>query len=141
MNKEQYLKDRVDNQIDWYSKKSATNKRMHLWCKGLVIVFSAIIPLLSGFLETGPKYFNYIIGILGMLVAIFAGISELMKFQEKWAKYRTTAETMKHEKFLFLTESIHYIEDQGRFNKFVSRIETLISTENTEWSNIVSQEE
>ncbi len=141
MNEEQYIKDRVDDQIVWYGTKSATNKRMHLWTKGLIITFSACIPLISGFLKSGPEYLSYVVGVLGMVVAILTGISELMKFQEKWAKYRTTAETLKHEKFLYMTQSGHYIDPKKHFNLFVSRIETLISTENSDWSKIVAQEE
>ena len=141
MNEEQYIKDRVDDQIKWYGSKSATNKKMHIWTKGMIITFSAFIPLISGFLKSGPEYLNYVVGILGMLVEILTGISELMKYQEKWTKYRTTAETLKHEKFLYMTKSAHYIDEKKRFNQFVSRVETLISTENSEWSKIISQEE
>ncbi|GAA4271597.1 DUF4231 domain-containing protein [Aquimarina gracilis] len=141
MNEEQYIKDRVEDQIKWYGTKSAANKRMHLWTKGLIISFSAFIPLISGFLKSGPEYLNYVVGALGMVVAILTGISELMKFQEKWAKYRTTAETLKHEKFLYMTKSGHYHAEKAQFNQFVSRIETYISTENSEWSKIISQEE
>ncbi len=141
MNEDQYIKERVDDQIAWYSTKSATNKTLHLWTKGLIITFSALIPFISGFLKSGPEYLDYVIGVLGMLVAILTGISELMKFQEKWSKYRTTAETLKHEKFLYSTQSGHYKDQERHFNLFVGRIENLISTENSDWSKIINQEE
>lgn len=141
MNEEQYISERIDGQIRYYSSKSTTNKKLYQWSKGVVIVFSALIPFISGFLETGPKYLSFVIGLLGMLVAILVGISELLKFQDKWTNYRTTAEILMQEKYLYQTKSIHYLEDKNRFNKLVSRVETLLSTENSEWAKMMSQEQ
>ncbi|MBP2831936.1 DUF4231 domain-containing protein [Aquimarina sp. U1-2] len=140
MTEDQYIKERVDDQIRWYDTKSSRNKSLHLWTKGLVITFSALIPFISGFLKSGPEYLDYVVGILGMVVAILTGVSELMKFQDKWAKYRTTAETLKHEKFLFSTQSGHYHGQENYFTIFVGRIEALISTENSDWSKIISED-
>ena len=143
MKEDQYMKERVNDQINWYSKKSTRNKQLHLWMRGLVIVFSAIIPFAAGFVETNPDfiYLNYIIGILGMLVAILTGISSLMKYQEKWVKYRTASETLKHEKFLYVTKSGEYKSQGDHFSTFVNRVESLISKENSLWNEYMVKEE
>ena len=47
-----------------------------------------------------------IIGIIGVSIALIAGIMNLYKFHENWVSYRTTAEILKHEKYLFLTGAL-----------------------------------
>ncbi len=145
MKEEQYIKERVDDQLNWYSKKSVTNKKYHLWTRGLVIVFSAIIPFAAGFLEThkndSTTYLNYVIGVLGMLVAILTGVSALMKFQEKWVKYRSTSEALKHEKYLYMTSSGGYKNADDPFHLLVTTVENLISKENATWGEFMNKED
>ena len=70
---------------------------------------------------------------MGLLITIITGVVTLYKFQENWIEYRTTCETLRHEKFLFLTQTDPYdIEDP--FNLLVHRVENLISKENTQWA-------
>lgn len=132
MEKEIYLKDRLEDQINWYDKKSQANQR---WFKSLritEIVCAALIPFIAGMSVSIP-YGTVIIGSLGVVIAISAGLSSLNKYQENWLTYRTTCETLRHEKFLFLTGCKPYDSDLA-FNKFVERIENLISKENSQWS-------
>ena len=138
-----YLDGRVLDQMNWYSNKSTTNKRFHLWTRGLVIVFSIMIPFAAGFIETNPTYLylNSTVGLLGVISAILIGLSALMKFQEKWIKYRTSSEAMKYEKHLYLTRSGHYKEAKDPFNLFVMRIENIIINENAIWSDYIRKEE
>ena len=143
MNQEDYIEQRVDNQLHWYSAKSMINKKMHLGTRGLVIIFSAFIPFAAGFSETHPDhlYLNYLIGVLGMLVAIIAGVSALMKYQEKWVKYRSTAEALNREKYMFMTLSGNYQDEKDPFHLLVTRVENIIALENTMWSEFMNEDE
>lgn len=141
MTEDEYIKERVDNQINWYSTKSGTNKNYHLWTKALVIVFAALIPFAAGFISPDTAWLNYLIATLGVLTAIFTGLSALLKFQEKWNEYRTTSETLKHEKYLFITKSGPYDKEDESFKTFVSRIENLISKENSAWSQYINKDD
>ena len=47
-----YLTDRVDDQIDWYDKKSSWNQRMFKQLQILQIVAAASIPFLTGFITS-----------------------------------------------------------------------------------------
>ena len=65
-----------------------------------------------------------------------------MKFQEKWSEYRTTSETLKHEKYLYETKSGPYDNERtDNFKSFVVRIENLISKENSSWSQYINKKE
>ena len=138
MTEQEYIKIRIDDQITWYSHKAKTNKLLNHWTKGLIIVFSATIPLVAGF-EFCSKIKNVILGVLGSLIAILSGLSALLKFQEKWTEYRTTSETLKHEKILFQTKTSPYSEEVEPFKILVTRTENLVSKEHSAWSQYINK--
>jgi hypothetical protein len=139
MTEQEYIKARIDDQIKWYSEKASTNKLYNHWTKGLIILFSATIPLIAG-LEFCSTIKNITVGILGSLIAILSGLSGLLKFQEKWSEYRTTSETLKHEKILFQTKTGPYSEDSNPFKLLVTRTENLVSKEHSAWSQYINKQ-
>jgi len=139
MTEQEYIKFIVDNQINWYSNKAKINKLLNYWTKSLVIAFSATIPLVAG-LEFCATTKNVILGILGTLIAILSGLSGLLKFQEKWAEYRTASETLKHEKIFFQTKTGPYSEEPEPFKLLVIRIENLKSKEHFAWSQYINKQ-
>jgi len=44
-----YLKERVQDQIDWYDRKSTFNKRWFIWLRAVESASTATVPFLSGF--------------------------------------------------------------------------------------------
>lgn len=75
-------------------------------------------------------------GILGLAIAVITAVVSLCQFQENWVEYRTTCESLKHEKFLFLTKTEPYNVDTP-FPLLVQHIESMISKENTTWSQCI----
>jgi len=133
MNETEYLEQRVEDQIKWYGKKSARNKKWFRICQFAQLLMAALITL-SGMTEiTNDESVRIAVPIIGALIAIITGIVGLYKFQENWLEYRTTAESLKHEKFLFMTKSVPY-DTKEPLNKFVNEVESIISKENTNWS-------
>lgn len=140
INTENYIENRLQNQIDWYSKKSTTNKRYNYLFKTTILIISTSIPLLSGIPILDDNLIRIVLGVLGAIIAIMSGIVSLFKFQEKWTNYRTTSETLKHEKYLFLTKTTPYNE-QDAFGTLVSRVESIISRENSDWNSFFSKKD
>lgn len=128
---------RVADQIRWYDKKSATNKNSFLSLKITEIVLALTIPLLSGYMET-QSVIAKIVGVLGLIVATIAGLITLLKYQENWIEYRTVAESLKLEKFLFLAKAGPYKESKASFPLFAERFESLISNSTKKWTSYVS---
>lgn len=136
MNESEYLKTRMDDQISWYDKKSQYHQN---WYKGLRIVeiiSAASIPFLAGYIKDAEPHFQTAVGFLGLLIAVITAVVSLCQFQENWVEYRTTCESLKHEKFLFLTKTDPYNIDMP-FPLLVQRVESMISKENTAWSQYV----
>lgn len=136
MTEEQFIKERVDDQINWYDKKSQLNQRWYKWLRICEIAAAAAIPFLAGYMSNKHTAIPVVVGFLGCIIAIIAGISVLYQFQENWVEYRTTCESLRHEKYLFLTQTEPYNVDNP-FQLLVQRVESLVSTENTKWSQLV----
>jgi hypothetical protein len=135
MDAEQYLKDRVDDQINWYDNKSLYNQRWFKRLRVSEVVCAVFIPFLSGYIHVYQIPITFVIGALGVVIAVIAGLLSLYQFQEIWVQYRTVCESLKKEKFLYLTCSEPYnCNDEERLQTLVHRVETLISKENTNWA-------
>ena len=130
MDAEEYVKGRLEPQIDWYDEKSARNKGTVLSFRVVEIVCAAMIPLLSVYLENAVLRFTT--GLLAAVIVVCVGVVALFQFQERWVTYRSAAEGLKKEKFLFLTRVEPYNTDKP-FQVLVHRVETLISQENLNW--------
>jgi hypothetical protein len=139
MTQEEYLKQRLDDQIDWYDRKSSWNQKWYKRLQVILLVAAAAIPFLSGYVsevpvaELGLPWVKIAIGLLGVAIAAIAAVLGLYNFQENWIKYRTTCESLKKEKYKFLTGVLPY-DDDNAFTLLVEHVEGLISKENTDWS-------
>ena len=91
----EYLKQRLDDQINWYGKKSVANQAAYKRLR-LIEIIAAAIPLLAGYSQES-LHVGMTIGVLGLIVAVLAGIVSLYRFQENWTEYRAVAESLKQE--------------------------------------------
>jgi hypothetical protein len=132
---EEYVQQRINDQIGWYDRKSITNKRWFKRLRFAEIVAAATIPFLSGFADKS-FLIKIAIGALGVFVAVIASVLGLLQFQVHWIAYRAIAESLRKEKFLFLTQTDPYDKDDA-LHLFVQRVEALLSKENIEWAQSV----
>jgi len=102
------------------------------------IISAALIPLLSSFVSYF-KETQILISVLGAVVVVCGALSRLGKYHENWLKYRETSELLKHEKYLFLTSTDPY-ENQP-FQLLVERVESIISAENINWSQLATKDD
>jgi hypothetical protein len=135
---EEYIEQRLSDQISWYDRKSGRNQRWFKRLRFAEIVAAATIPFLSGF--AGNSFLIKIaIGGLGVVVAVIASLLGLLQLQERWIEYRSTAESLRKEKYLFLTQTDPYDKDDA-FHLLVQRVEALLSKENTEWTQSIMKQ-
>ncbi|MBU1343801.1 MAG: DUF4231 domain-containing protein [Proteobacteria bacterium] len=137
MDPDQYIKERVDDQIEFYDSRSQSNQRSYKRLSGVQIVCGALIPLISGFSQDIYSS-RWIIAFLGVAITCATGFLSINKHQERWINYRTTCETLKHLKHLFLTGATPY-NGETPFDKFVNDIESMISKENSDWGRYIIQ--
>lgn len=134
LDESKYIKERLDEQINWYDTKSIKNQKVYKRIKILQIISAALIPFLAS-LVADFKYFIYVVSFLGVLVSVLEGILSLGKYHENWIEYRSICETLKREKYMFLGKAGVYSENSS-LEVLVERIETIISNENINWANL-----
>ena len=132
MDEKQYIKDRVDDQFNFFDKKSETSQNRYRTWRVILILLSVSIPFMTLMTEWDQQI-KYIVAFAGMLIAAIEGFLSLYKFQEDWVNNRKAAESLKREKFLYLTKAGDY-KKEGAFDLFVSRIENILAQENKSWA-------
>jgi len=142
-NEDEYLATRVVDQIMWYDKSSIKNKKWFLRLRIIEIAFALCIPFLTAYITSTADPLKILVGIMGVVIGIIAGVIGLMKFQENWIEHRNVAEWLKYERSLFLAKSGSYknLEDDAAYPFFVENFETIILRSTEKWVGTKSEEE
>ena len=137
LDEEQYIKHRLDDQINWYSKKSAAAQKKYKAIQTIELILAASTPILGtiALISKNGTLLTIIMSVCGALIAILESICTMNKYHENWIQYRYIAELLKHEKYLFITKTPPYDEDAA-FSLLVQRVERTISSENVNWVGI-----
>ncbi len=125
---------RLEDQIQWYDRKSCRNQRLFKSLRILIIVAAALVPLLS--FDGIPRY---VAAALGALIVILEGVQQLNQFHANWIAYRSTCESLKHEKFLYLARAGHYAAASAPEQLLAERLESLVSQEHAQWATTQEQ--
>ena len=120
-----YLKQRLQDQIDFYSSKSTIAKNRELFIKWGVLG----VELLAFWLLLGTNFPYRVISLLVTLTAAFTGWGQLKKYRQISLSYGSVANQLKQK----LSLSRHLNSESG-FVVFVSDCEDYISTENSNWA-------
>lgn len=134
----EYLNDRVEDQINYYDTQSTKSRDWYKRLAASQLVSGAIIPFVSGFSES-ISCSEWVIALLGIIVTISTAFLSLNKYQERWINFRTTCESLKHFKYLYITRSIPYDQNDA-FSKFTNDIESVISKENSDWDAYIRKQ-
>lgn len=139
MTEQEYIEQRLDDQEQWYSKKSSWSQRWYKRLRALEIVLAASVPFFSSLIVSKDMAFmTYVVSALAFVIAAVSGLMGMEKFQENWVDYRAAAETLKREKFLFLTKSAPY-DGPDPFHMLVQRVEEILARENATWQGYMLQ--
>jgi hypothetical protein len=129
---------RLDDQIDWYDRKSSSNQRNYKALKITVMVLAALLPLLSALpLPITPTGLpNWVLGAIGAVIAVIEGIQQVNQYHANWIAYRSTCEALKHEKYLYLANAGPYAAATTPRGLLAERIESLVSQEHAKWASV-----
>jgi hypothetical protein len=128
---------RLEDQIAWYDRNSMTNQRYFKRIKMVEIAAAAIIPFLSAL--SLPRMM-WVIGGLGVLITVLEGMLHLNQYQQNWIAYRSTCESLKHEKYVYLGKAAPYANSPDPHALLAERIESLVSQEHAKWASVQQQE-
>jgi hypothetical protein len=120
--------ERLEDQIRWYGDKSDSNQRRFKLIKGAQLLSAATIPVVAT-LDLSAAF----VAALGALVVVLEGFQQLNQYQQNWSSFRSTAEALKHEKYLYLAGAGPYRHAKRAVPLLADRIEGLISQEHAKW--------
>src|SRR5919201_3854843 len=95
-----YKEERLKEQIQWHSKKARQNKLRFRLYQIIILIASAIIPIVN-VASIGDLQTRIISSIIGGIIVVITGLTQLEKYQENWILYRTSAELLKKEKYFY----------------------------------------
>ena len=133
---------RLEDQVLWYDRKSQHAQRWYKWLKLVQVILAISIPILSQIDNVG----KWLASVAGGLIAIIEAVQHMNQYSALWITYRSTAERLKHEKYLFLSAAGPYrgLAEPERIIALAERVEEHVSTEHANWFNesqrVVAQE-
>ena len=137
MSEEEYIRERLDEQTQWFSRKSAENQKKYKRYRKAQSICILLVPVLSLF----PCFSVRIAAALcGLLAAYLQFACQLDQYHELWRCYRLACERLKHEKLLCQTGTGAYADKSMRFQLLVEATESIIAATNTDW-NIITESE
>ncbi|MBF6436764.1 DUF4231 domain-containing protein [Nocardia cyriacigeorgica] len=119
---------RLTDQISWYSTRSSQAQRAYRRVKFGQIVVGSTVPVLAAL--SAPAT---VTAAVAVTVVVAEGAQQLFQWHTNWMLYRSTAEALKHEKFLYLASTGPYAGPAARA-VLAARVESLVSDTNTTWA-------
>ena len=119
--------ERLNEQLDWYDRKASDAQRRYKLLKTIELIVAAAVPVIAAL--DAPA--GLTAGVAAIVV-VLEGVQQLFQWQALWVRYRSTAEALKHERYLYLVEAGPY-RGSDRARALAERIEGLISQEHAGW--------
>ena len=140
MNIDNYMKERVDEQIRWYEEKAQEAQKYYRVLKTAEIILAVLIPLMAGYAT--HRFIAFLIGLFGAAIVIIEMMSRLNKYHENWMQYRLTGETLRYQKNLFLTGSGPYSNGAETMeNVFVKNVEGILTSDSSQLNMVKTVKE
>lgn len=139
---EQYLQMRIDDQIQWYDRKSGILKRRYRAMKMAMIILGVLIPVAVALNPVFGEWANYTAAAFGAVIAGLESISGMLKDNDNYLAYRNTREALVREKMLFTTGTGPYAdESKNAFTDFVTKCETIMASEQGNWLSLFNEKD
>lgn len=126
--KEYYIKNRIEDQQDWYSKKAEWNKgRYNFWF--WIILASQFFAIVSVVILMNNPDSNWnIVGLLTTIASSAISWLQIKQHQEQKQAYTTASEELN-----FIKELSYNVNSENQLSEFILDSENAISREHTLW--------
>jgi len=125
---------RLEDQLRCYDNSRASCQKFYKVLKLIQVVLAVGIPVVCNYSDPAWKW---VVASAGAAIAVAEAIQHMNQYSTLWVMYRSTAERLKHEKFLFLSLAGPYrgLEEPERLVLLAERVEEHVSTEHANWFN------
>jgi hypothetical protein len=143
----EFLKLRWLDQLTWMESKAGKAQRFYYSLRLVTIVGAVVVPALvavsslDGWEGDAAQIGTWIVSLV---VAVSAAVEGFFQFGQRWRNYRSTAERLKTEGWLYLQLAGPYASSDGShgdtYRTFASRVEDLIQKNVTVYITEVTTE-
>lgn len=138
MSSEEYIRERLDDQINYFDKKSSQCQKYYKGLKRMEVVLLALIPLVTILPCFSDDIFNKVIIVaISVIAGILRHFNFIGTYFDLWIKYRSVAECLKTEKYYFLTGTNIYSNKEDAHSLLIKRTENIISKANEQWLSTI----
>lgn len=142
---DEYVENRYKKQMEYYSKSSAKNQEKYKLYQWILIILSAVTPVLAalnGFTwsldeksySIGSRLLQIVLVVVSSIVAILTTGLKTFQYQDLWVNYRATYEQLKPEIYYYEFNLGPYAAaGVDKESLFVSRVEAILSAEHKQW--------
>ncbi|MEU1587483.1 DUF4231 domain-containing protein [Micromonospora sp. NPDC005710] len=133
-----YLTDQLTQHQSWYDKKAVKAKATHLRTHTAAVVGGCLIPVL---VSLDFPYVRAVTTVVSLIVAGAVSLESVFRYREHWKNYRSTEQTLGHERIHVLTRTGVYtdLDDATAFAALVERVEATIANENAATLSVMTQ--
>jgi hypothetical protein len=123
--------DRLSGQLVWYRERSRRAQLAYKSVKLGQLAVGACVPVIAAL--SAPAA---VTAIVSAIVVVAEGAQQLFQWHTNWLDYRSTAEALKREKFLYLAHAGRYADEDRRV-VLAQRVEDVIAGQNDGWAKQV----
>ncbi|WP_414632289.1 DUF4231 domain-containing protein [Clostridium sp. UBA871] len=134
-----YINSRLNDQINWYDRKSNLAKKKLLRISFFSAICSSLIPIFTLFIDNYPYIFKIIITFLSQCINICTWYICFNKLQEISLKYRSTCESLKTHKILFENNCTPYDISDNALKLLITNCECIMDEEHKDWVCILEK--
>jgi hypothetical protein len=123
---------RLEEQLEWYDRKSSHCQRCYKGLKFFQIALAIAIPAFNLLPSDLAKWIS---AASGVAIALLEAVQQMNQYSRLWITYRSTAERLQREKFLFLSAAGPYrkLTPPEQLVQLAERVEELVSAEHAGW--------
>ena len=129
------IMERREDQIGWYDGKSLLDQRYFKRIEIIEITAAALICFVSAF---NFRRVAWVPG-LGVVIAVLEGVLHLNQYEQNWITYRSTCESLKHKKYVYLGKAGPYVGSADAHAPLADRVESLVSQEHAKGASVQQQ--
>ncbi|MGW4774968.1 DUF4231 domain-containing protein [Nocardia sp. NPDC004278] len=118
---------RFVDQLNWYSKKSASAQRAYKLVKLGQLVVGGAVPVVAAL--SAPAA---ITATLSAIVVVAEGVQQLFQWHASWLTYRATTEALKQEKVRYLATLAPYDGPDAQ-QVLAERLDGIVAQSNSQW--------
>ncbi len=121
--------ERLTEQLAWYDSRASSCQGAYRACKVATLIVAAVVPVVAA-LQVQPA----VTASLAAVVVVLEGVQQLYQWHTNWVLYRSTAESLKHERHLYLAAAGPYA-GKDRDRVLAERVEGMVSQEHAKWTD------